>query len=166
MSDATARMDLPLLAAGQAQKELFHNEALTVVDLLLHPAAVSAGATMPPVAPQPGQCWIVGQDPTGAWAGHDDAVAGWTTGGWRFVRPVPGMEIWVDDIGLTARWTTAGWDTGRIDARQIRVDGQQVVAGRQPAIAAPAAGSVIDQEARTAIEAILAALQKHGLIAK
>ena len=32
MTDATPRFALPLLAAGQAQKELFHNEALTLPD--------------------------------------------------------------------------------------------------------------------------------------
>lgn len=30
--ETTARLGLPLLAPGQAQKELFHNEALALVD--------------------------------------------------------------------------------------------------------------------------------------
>ena len=33
MSDTTARLRLPTLRAGQAQKELTHNEALTLLDL-------------------------------------------------------------------------------------------------------------------------------------
>lgn len=37
MSDATARFAFPLIAPGQAQKELFHNEALARVDALLQP---------------------------------------------------------------------------------------------------------------------------------
>ncbi|HLZ79899.1 MAG TPA: hypothetical protein VKQ09_11235 [Sphingomonas sp.] len=38
MSDATTRFALPLIAPGQAQKELFHNEALARVDALLQPS--------------------------------------------------------------------------------------------------------------------------------
>jgi hypothetical protein len=41
----------------------------------------------------------------------------------------------------------------------VRVLGEQ-----QPAIAAPTGGSAMDSEARTAIVAILNALQIHGLI--
>jgi hypothetical protein len=32
----TARFALPLIAPGQAQKEVYHNEALTAVDAALH----------------------------------------------------------------------------------------------------------------------------------
>ena len=37
MSEMTDRLLLPLLATAQAQKEVTHNEALTLVDLLLAP---------------------------------------------------------------------------------------------------------------------------------
>lgn len=36
-SPQTPRYKLPLLAIGQAQKELFHNEALILLDFLIHP---------------------------------------------------------------------------------------------------------------------------------
>ena len=45
------------------------------------------------------------------------------------------------------------------------VDGVKVVGSRGAAIAAPAAGTTIDSEARSAIGEILAALRLHGLIA-
>ncbi|MGL4312420.1 MAG: DUF2793 domain-containing protein, partial [Sphingomonas sp.] len=35
MAETTSRLALPLLAAGQAQKEMFHNEALALIDLAL-----------------------------------------------------------------------------------------------------------------------------------
>ena len=46
------------------------------------------------------------------------------------------------------------------------VAGLPVVGARRAAIVAPAAGSVVDAEARTAIAAILAAMIGHGLIAE
>ena len=36
---ASPRFDLPLLAVSQAQKEITHNEALILIDALLHPVA-------------------------------------------------------------------------------------------------------------------------------
>ncbi len=36
MNERTSRLSLPLLHASQAQKEMTHNEALTLIDLLLH----------------------------------------------------------------------------------------------------------------------------------
>ena len=35
MSESTARLALPLIAPGQAQKEVSHNEALAALDLLV-----------------------------------------------------------------------------------------------------------------------------------
>jgi len=36
---STPRLALPLLAVAQAQKEVTHNEALALLDLLVQPAA-------------------------------------------------------------------------------------------------------------------------------
>ena len=45
----TSRFALPLLAAGQADKELTHNEALACLDILLQPVVQAVGLTVPPV---------------------------------------------------------------------------------------------------------------------
>jgi hypothetical protein len=78
MTDSTARFALPLLHAGQAQKEITHNEALLALDILLHPEVEAVGENQPPPAPGAGQCWIVGDAPTGAWAGQADRIAAWS----------------------------------------------------------------------------------------
>lgn len=75
MTDATPRWLLPFTAVGQAQKEWTHNEALVLVDLLTHPCVEAVGVNAPPVAPALGQCWIVGDSPTGEWIGHVRALA-------------------------------------------------------------------------------------------
>jgi len=44
------------------------------------------------------------------------------------------------------------------------LEGQQVVGARSSAIPSPTGGSMVDSEARTAIDDVLAALRQHGLI--
>lgn len=161
----TARFALPLLTAGQAQKELDHNEALTLADALLQCCVETAGENSPPTDPLPGQCWIVGSDPDGAWADAADMLAIWTGGGWRFVPPVEGMTAHVRADDLVAAYVGDAWRLGAVTAAEVRVAGDRVVGARQPAIASPGGGAVADAEARAAIGAILDALRTHGLIA-
>ena len=165
MADVTHRFTLPLLAAGQAQKEVFHNEALALLDMIVHPAVEAIGPDMPPPDPAAGQAWIVGAAPQGAWAGRAHALAAWTPGGWRFAAPQHGLRVWSLADGVEARWTGSGWALGQLDARTLRVAGLAVVGERQPAIAAAAGGATVDAEARSAVDQILAALRAHGLIA-
>jgi hypothetical protein len=86
----TPRLFLPLIAAAQAQKHVTHNEALALVDALLHLAVASRGAAAPPAAPAEGERHIVGNAPSGAWAGHSEEIAEWVDGAWRFHAPRPG----------------------------------------------------------------------------
>lgn len=161
---ATERFALPLLHAGQAQKELSHNEALTLIDAMLHPVVESIGADVPPDEPVVGQAWGVGPTPAGDWAGATQTLAIWTGGGWRFVTPVEGMNLWVRDAGISARFVDGGWQMGVVSATALHVAGVQVVGARQAAIAPTSGGAVVDTEARAAIAEILAALRAHGLI--
>lgn len=90
---ATTRHLLPLLSAGQAQKEIAHNEALVALDHLLHPVVEDIGINVPPAHPDEGQGWIIGEAPTEAWAGRAGQIAWWTIGGWRFSVPFEGLNI-------------------------------------------------------------------------
>ena len=164
MSD-TARFALPLLESGQAQKELTHNEALTLIDIGLHAAVEAIGVEQPPVAPVIGQCWVIGPAPGGDWTGQAGAVAGWTAGGWRFLRPRDGMRVWNRAATREAVRVDGAWEDAIVRAHRILVDGTQVVGARRPAVPAPAGGTVIDTEARAAIAQLLAAMTAHGLLA-
>lgn len=165
MAESSSRFALPYLQPGQAQKEVFHNEALTTIDALLHPVVQTAGDNAPPGSPAIGQCWIVGGSPTGAWTGQAGMVALWSEGGWRFVAPVDGMTLWLASAQVWARRSGSIWIIGDIPANTISVAGLQILGARQPAIADPAGGTVVDTEARGTITALLAALRTHGLIA-
>jgi len=161
----TDRLGLPLLAAGQAQKELVHNEALLLLDVASQPVVESANLATPPVSPTAGQCWIVATSASGDWTGQEGAIAGWTDNGWRFVGPAAGWRAWVADRNQAMRFDGSGWIDEEARSDGYFVGGERVLAARQAAVADPAGGTMVDSEARSAVSAILAALRAHGLIA-
>lgn len=145
MTETTARFGWPLLAPGQAQKEMTHNEALASIDLAVAPV-VEGIAAGPPAAPAIGDTWIVGAAPEGEWVGRTDALAGWTAGGWRFVAPPPGLCATRRGDLASLRFGGSGWQT--------------------PAtVAGPEGGAVIDTEARATLGILIDALRARGLIA-
>lgn len=162
MSEASARFGLPYILPGQAQKELFHNEALARIDAALHMVVEDGPRAAAPAMAMAGQCWIVGAGAQGAWAGHEDHVACWTQGGWRFLAPVPGMEVWRRDLGHPIRWDGLQW-VATLAAGAIVIGGRQVLGTRQPAVPSPYGGTIIDAEARAAIDALIATLKSHGI---
>jgi len=164
MTETTARFALPFILPGQAQKEAYHNEALARLDVMVHAAVEGEGPAQPPSDPAAGQCWIVPSGAEGAWTGRDGAIAGWTSGGWRFVAPTDGITVWDKAAGVSKRWTGGDWNGGELICARVIVEDHQVVGPRHAAIASPAGGTTIDVEARDAIEAIIATLMSHGLI--
>jgi len=141
---STPRLALPLLFAGQAQKEFTVNEALLRADLALH-CTVEGEVAVPPSTPLAGQAWLVAANPSGAFAGHTSAIAGYTAGGWRFIAAQAGLRVYDKTSGCFRHYTNA-WQ-------------------RCVAPATPGGGTTIDQEARTAIGNILEKLIAAGILA-
>lgn len=163
MSDDTPRFGLPFILPGQAQKELFHNEALVRIDALLEATVEEGPRAAPPAAPEPGQCWIVAAGAGGDWSGRDGALAAWTDGGWRFVAPPAGTSVWDKAAGVPRRWDGGAWSDGRIACAGLSIAGKPIVGERLPALPSPSGGTIIDAEARAALDAVIAALKSHGL---
>jgi hypothetical protein len=163
MTDRSARLALPYILPGQAQKEAYHNEALAALDALVHAAVEGPALATPPSAPQQGKCWIIAAGATGAWAGQQHKLACWTSGGWRIVVPISGMKVWDKAAAYWRYWTGSAWSDGRLPAAGYLVGGQQVVGPRLAALPSPSGGTTIDSEARAAIGAIIVALKSHGL---
>lgn len=137
------RFALPLLFAGQAQKEFTVNEALALTDALLH-LAVAGEAASPPVAPTDGDCWLVHASATGDWTGYGGHIACRQSGTWLHIAPRDGLRAY--NRAAAQDWFYAGgWHTAT-------------------AVAAPTGGTTIDSEARTAIAGILAALSAARII--
>ena len=141
----TARFSLPLLAMAQAQKEVTHNEALTLLDALVHAAVEDGPLAVPPIGPTAGQCWLVGSGASGDWTGRADQIAIWCEGGWRFVSPRPGRRVVRLSDGAWLRHGEGEWSV-------------------PDAVPNPEGGVTIDAEARASIAALILALEAHGLL--
>ena len=87
---------LPYLASAQAQKHVTHNEALSLIDGLLHLSVVSRILATPPAVVIDGDRYLIAASPTGDWAGQAGQVALRMEGTWRFLSPRKGWRLWVE----------------------------------------------------------------------
>ncbi|MDZ4062746.1 MAG: DUF2793 domain-containing protein, partial [Brevundimonas sp.] len=97
--DHSARLGLPYLAAGQMQKHVTLNEALTRLDALVQTVVVSRTTTAQPGAPADGALWILPSGATGAdWSTRPEgALMRAEGGGWRVVPAGDGLIALVAD---------------------------------------------------------------------
>lgn len=86
----TMHLGLPYLAAAQAQKHVTHNEALRRLDVVVQLAVIDTTLTAPPGEASEGDRYIVADGATGAWVGHDGAIAAFVDGAWMFIPPAAG----------------------------------------------------------------------------
>jgi len=136
-ADETA---LALVAATSAGQGLIETLA---AQLLLN--AVEGTAHAPPAGPEEGECWLVGDEPTGAWAGHAGALASYQAGGWIFAAPRDGLAVLDHSTGQQVRYR-GGW--------------------RRPETPAePTGGTTVDTEARAAIIELVEVLIASGILA-
>lgn len=105
----TPRLALPLLAAGQAQKHVTHNDALMRLDALVHLVVASRTQTVPPGAPGETAAYLVPAGGSGGFAGHEDELAIFEDGAWSFLAPRPGWQAWVTDEAEHHVWTGTQW---------------------------------------------------------
>ena len=164
MMTGTPRLALPFLSPGQAQKEFTHNEALQSLDIAVALAVEEPPRADPPATPSIGNCYIVDASATGAWAGRSQSVAGFTTGGWRFLAPLEGLTAYVKSNSVWALYREGSWELGVVRGSLVSIGGQQVVGTRAAPIPSASGGANIDAEARATIDQILGVLRHHGLI--
>lgn len=111
MSETTSRLALPYLLAEQAQKHVTHNEALRLLDGLVHLSVENRTTSTPPGSPSEGDCYIVAAGGSGAWASWDGDVAMYSGGSWYRLSTFNGMRAWDLAAGelvvrLSGAWTT------------------------------------------------------------
>lgn len=125
------RPGLPYLDAAQAQKHVTMNEALARLDVVSAGRVETMGLGSPPVAPVEGEAHIVAEGAGGEWSGHDKEVAVYLNGGWDFIAPWAGWQLWVaSESGFAAfdgvSWHLVSQSAGKSGAltalRQIEID--------------------------------------------
>ncbi len=123
----TGRFELPLIMPSQAQKHVTHNEALTLLDGLVHLVIKTEGETAPPVSAAVDDAFIVGAPATGAWFGQDGRLAFNTDAGWRFATPVRGIIAFfaaANELRMCEQgtWTKIGDFTGPLSYATLGVN--------------------------------------------
>lgn len=106
---STARLDLPHIAASQAQKHVTHNDALEIIDALVHLAVESRSLSEPPPAPEAGARYLVPPGAGGAWSGQDGAVAAVDGEAWAYHRPQAGWRAFVRDEAQLLLFDGSAW---------------------------------------------------------
>ena len=109
MMTETPRWNLPLLSAGQAQKEISHNEALLALDRVLQLAVVTRGLDQPPAELHAGDSYIVGPTPRGEWAGCSGMIALFEASGWTVTMPRTGCLAWICDEAALVVFDSTRW---------------------------------------------------------
>lgn len=119
--DFSARLALPYLAAGQMQKHVTLNEALTRLDALTSTAVVSATTAAQPSVAADGALYILPAGATGAaWAGRTAGVLmRFEAGGWAQVAaPVGLVAVVLDTQSVVVRapgeWRPLGGLLGEV----------------------------------------------------
>lgn len=142
---ATPNIGLPLIFAGQTQKEFFLNQALSILDALQR-VAVLASQPEPPALAEEGDCYLVTAPAQSDWTGCEDHLAIRIGGAWHLIPPRDGMRLF-DSAAGSWLFYQAGWHSGQT-----------------PAL--PGGGAVVDIEARMAVEQLIFALQAAGILAQ
>lgn len=109
MTDTTARLLLPEIAASQAQKHVPHNEALAMLDTLVMPTIISTQLSAPPGSPAEGDCYIPKATATGAWAGWENRIARYQDGAWTSYAPGTGWMVFAQDLGSMLVYSGSAW---------------------------------------------------------
>jgi hypothetical protein len=109
--DATPRLSLPYVAAGQAQKHITVNEALARLDGLVQLAVESRTVAAQPASPGDGAIHILPASATGAaWVGQAAGVlARYEAGAWDLLTPAAGWLAWVKDEAVAVVFDGASW---------------------------------------------------------
>lgn len=111
IDDQSARLALPYVAGGQAQKHVTVNETFTRLDGLVQTVVESRSMAVAPANPAEGALYIVPNPAGGAgWPEFTtQALVRFEAGGWTLVNADEGFRAWVRDERQMLVRIGAGW---------------------------------------------------------
>lgn len=112
----TTHLLMPFIAASQAQKHITHNEALALLDALVHLSVIDNALSTPPGAPAEGDRYIVAAAATDDWTGWEGSVAAFIGGIWVELTPNTGWVVWVESASGRFVYSGGGWVASIEDA--------------------------------------------------
>lgn len=157
MSEQSANLALPYIAAAQAQKHVTHNEAIRRLDAFVQLVLESATTPAPPAEPADGARWFVPAGATGAFAGRAGFLAAYEAGAFDFLPVAAGFLAFIRDEGRLALYDGAAWVSplaasvhrAAIAAEVLEEDVTLSGAYAETALAIPDRGLVIGVSTRT-----------------
>jgi hypothetical protein len=105
----TIHLELPYIAASQAQKHVTHNEALRILDALVMLSVKDRDLSAPPGSPADGDRYLVKPAGSGGFAGKDNQIAHFRDGAWTFHTPRSGWLCYVEDEELPLVYDGSAW---------------------------------------------------------
>jgi hypothetical protein len=150
MMQQTPRLALPLIAAGQSQKDVTHNDAVLALDRLVALAVLSASALAPPASPPDGGVWIVPAAGATIWGQPAGTLMHRQDEAWIAALPHDGQVAYVAENGLLL----------------VHAGGWQIVRrmGTPMTVELPSGGGTIDAEARSALASLISIMEHHGFV--
>lgn len=104
----TPRASLPELIPSQFNKELFVNEAFSILEGLTFGGVESRLVTIPPMVIN-GQVYIVAVGSTGIWSSQVNNFAIAVNGTWIYIQPYEGTIVYCNDTKLQALFNGTTW---------------------------------------------------------
>lgn len=107
--DTTSKLSLPYIMASQAQKHVTHNEALRILDALVHLSIKTRSSSDLPASASDGDRFIVSPEASGQFTGHEGEIAAFQDGAVAFLAPQAGWTAWIEDESVFIVWDGTIW---------------------------------------------------------
>ncbi|QND52274.1 DUF2793 domain-containing protein [Phyllobacterium sp. 628] len=144
--DQTPNLKLPYIAPSQAQKHVTHNEAIRVLDTIVHLFVISREVPEPPLEADEGERYIIPSNATGAWASNPKYIAEWQDGGWTFFQPQHGWLAWIVEEACFAVFDGLFWIDISVGANPIAHVGINTLADDTNRLSLKSPASLFDHE--------------------
>ncbi len=116
----TRNLKLPLLVPNQSGKEFTHNEALIIIDSLIHNVVIDILNT-PPTELNVGNKYIIGANAGGDFKNKENQIAIYDENGWKFVEVQNGYFVWVINHSSLYIFENNIWKILDISDKRIKV---------------------------------------------